>query len=78
MAKPLFALLSWQKRQGWAAMDWKLKDAYCKLIPEDWSEKRQNAFEKVKTMLRECVVLAHQDFDEPFTVCYSTIQPLVC
>lgn len=66
IAKPLFALTAGQKRRGRMAKDRKLQGVYRKLIPNDWTEGCEQAFHKLKTMLLECVMLAHPDFDEPF------------
>ncbi|XP_066566330.1 uncharacterized protein LOC136753848 [Amia ocellicauda] len=66
IAKPLFALTAGQKRRGKLAKDRKSLGVYRKLTPADWSVECEVAFDQLKTMLLECVVLAHPDFDEPF------------
>lgn len=66
IAKPLFALTAGQKRRGRSARDKKPLGAYRKLTPADWSAECGIAFDRLKTMLLGCVVLAHPDFDEPF------------
>ncbi|XP_038128016.1 uncharacterized protein LOC119774555 [Cyprinodon tularosa] len=60
------SFLAGQKRRGRMAKDRKLQGVYRKLIPNDWTEGCEQAFHKLKTMLLECVMLAHPDFDEPF------------
>ena len=66
IAKSLFALTAGQKRRGKSARDKKSQGVYRKLTPADWTEECKSAFDKLKTMLLECAVLAHPDFDEPF------------
>lgn len=66
IAKPLFASTSGQKRRGMSAKDKRSQGGYRKLAPADWTVGCQNAFEQLKTMLLQCAVLAHPDFNEPF------------
>lgn len=66
IAKPLFALTAGQKRRGHLTKERKFQGVYRKLTPADWTEQCNNAFEKLKTMLLDCVVLAHPDFERPF------------
>lgn len=66
IAKPLFALTAGQKRRGKSVKNWKSVGAFRKLTPADWSAECGKAFDLLKTMLLECVVLAHPNFDEPF------------
>lgn len=66
IVKPLFGLNAGQKRRGRSARDKKPLGAYCKLTPADWSAECETAFDRLKTMLLECVGLAHPNFDEPF------------
>jgi len=66
IAKPLFALTAGQKRRGKSAKNRKSQGVYRKLTLADWTVGCGNAFDQLKTMLLECVVLAHPDFEEPF------------
>ncbi|KAK0145362.1 Retrovirus-related Pol polyprotein from transposon 412 [Merluccius polli] len=65
-AKPLFALTAGQKRRGKSVNDRKPQPAYHKLTAADWTKECGSAFEHMKAMLLDCVMLAHPDFDEPF------------
>lgn len=66
VARPLFALTAGQKRRGKSAIVKKAQGVYRKLTPADWSDECQTAFDKLRFMLLDCVVLAHPDFEEPF------------
>lgn len=68
IAKPLFALTAGQKRKGKFAKDRKSQGTYRKLTSADWTVECCDAFERLKTMLLQCVVLAHPDFNEPFVL----------
>lgn len=62
----IFALTAGQKRQGRSAKDRRLQGVYRKLVSADWTVGCQFALEQLKTMLFQCVVFAHPDFNEPF------------
>lgn len=64
LAKPLFALTAGQKRRGRSAKDRRSQGTYRKLTSVDWTDDCKNAFQQLKAMLLECVILAHPDFDE--------------
>uniref|UniRef100_A0AAV2LR93 ribonuclease H n=1 Tax=Knipowitschia caucasica TaxID=637954 RepID=A0AAV2LR93_KNICA len=68
IAKPLFALTAGQKRRGKSALFKKSQGTFRKLTPADWNDGCAEAFESLKTMLLECVVLAHPNFDDPFVL----------
>lgn len=77
VAKPLFALTAGQKRRGKSAGT-KPHRAYRKLTAEDWSHECEFAFTRLKTMLVECVMLAHPDFDEPFILSVDWMVSELC
>lgn len=66
ISKPLFGLTAGQKRRGKLSKERKFQGTYRKLTPADWTTECQVAFDKLKTALLECVMLAHPDFNEPF------------
>lgn len=68
VAKPLFALTAGQKRRGRSPKDKKPHGSFRRLTPADWTAECGEALDKLKTMLLECVVLAHPDFEEPFVL----------
>ncbi|KAI4883153.1 hypothetical protein NFI96_007208 [Prochilodus magdalenae] len=59
-------LMEDDERRGKLAKDRKSQGVYRKLTPVDWTADCEKAFDHLKTMLLECVVLAHPDFNEPF------------
>ena len=65
-AKPLFALTAGQKRRGKSVNDRKPQPAYRKLTAADWTKECGSAFEHMKAMLLDCIMLAHPDFNELF------------
>ncbi|KAL2087418.1 hypothetical protein ACEWY4_016246 [Coilia grayii] len=66
IARPLFALTGGQKRRGKLAKVKRSQGVYRRLTPDDWTDECFTAFTTLKTMLLECVILAHPDFGEPF------------
>uniref|UniRef100_A0AAV2MMH4 ribonuclease H n=1 Tax=Knipowitschia caucasica TaxID=637954 RepID=A0AAV2MMH4_KNICA len=68
IAKPLFALTAGQRRKGKSALFKKSQGTFRKRTPADWNDGCAEAFESLKTMLLECVVLSHPNFDEPFVL----------
>lgn len=66
ISNPLFSLTGGQKRRGKSAKTQKLQGAFRRLTPADWSDDCIKAFQELKKMLVECVVLAHPNFDKPF------------
>uniref|UniRef100_A0A8C2HN42 ribonuclease H n=1 Tax=Cyprinus carpio TaxID=7962 RepID=A0A8C2HN42_CYPCA len=66
IAKPLFQLMTGQKRPRKGRGVGKRSGAIRKLTPADWTDECRGAFENLKTMLVNQVLLAHPDFSRPF------------
>uniref|UniRef100_A0A9J7XGM7 ribonuclease H n=1 Tax=Cyprinus carpio carpio TaxID=630221 RepID=A0A9J7XGM7_CYPCA len=66
IAKPLFALTAGQKRRGQTGRSGGGAGMYRKLTAADWTPECEKAFQKLKTDLLNCAVLAHPDFSRPF------------
>uniref|UniRef100_A0A3B1JAQ3 Gypsy retrotransposon integrase-like protein 1 n=1 Tax=Astyanax mexicanus TaxID=7994 RepID=A0A3B1JAQ3_ASTMX len=66
IAKPLFDLLSGQKRKYKGTRKSKQASQYRKLNPTDWTPEHQQAFDRLKESLVNTAVLAHPDFTRPF------------
>lgn len=65
-AKPLFSLLSGQKRKNAGKLKCRPRLQGRKLSAADWTSDVEQAFQTLKLMLAEAVVLAHPDFSHPF------------
>lgn len=66
IAKPLFALTAGQKRKGRTGQAGRSAGMFRKLTVADWSPACEEAFNRLKSELLNCVVLAHPDFSKPF------------
>uniref|UniRef100_A0A8C5BFE2 ribonuclease H n=1 Tax=Gadus morhua TaxID=8049 RepID=A0A8C5BFE2_GADMO len=66
IAKPLFALTAGQKRKGRGTGGTRRAGTFRELTPQDWTPVCEKAFDDLKRVLLDCVVLAHPDFDRPF------------
>lgn len=66
IAKPLFQLMTGRKRPRKGRGVGKRSGAIRKLTPADWTDECRGAFENLKTMLVNQVLLAHPDFSRPF------------
>lgn len=66
IAKPLYALTAGQKRKIKGGHGRGRPGTYRQLTPQDWTPECEAAFEKLKEVLLDCVVLAHPDFERPF------------
>lgn len=66
IAKPLFQLLTGQKKPRRGRGVGKRPGAVRKLTPDDWTDECRGAFEDLKTALINQVLLAHPDFSKPF------------
>ena len=66
VAKPLFSLLTGQKRKCKGNRKLKQRSQNRKLSASDWTHDMEQAFRKLKSLLAEAVVLAHPDFTRPF------------
>ncbi|KAG1933867.1 interleukin-1 receptor accessory protein-like 1-A [Pimephales promelas] len=66
IARPLFQLMSGQKKPRKAKGLGKRSGAVRKLTPADWTEECIGAFENLKAALVKKVLLAHPDFSKPF------------
>ena len=66
IAKPLFALTAGQKRKGSGTGGTRRAGTFRELTPQDWTPVCEKAFDDLKRVLLDCVVLAHPDFDRPF------------
>ncbi|KAK0135029.1 Transposon Ty3-I Gag-Pol polyprotein [Merluccius polli] len=65
IAKPLFSLLSGQKRKSKGKMMCKPRSQCRRLSAADWTSDMEKAFQTLKLSLAESVVLAHPDFTRP-------------
>lgn len=66
IAKPLFSLLSGQKRKSKDKQKHKRRSQSRKLSASDWTPDMEQAFQKLRSSLADTVVLAHPDFTRPF------------
>ena len=66
VAKPLFSLLTGQKRKCKDKRKLGQRSQNRKLSASDWTHDMEQAFRKLKLLMAETVVLAHPDFTRPF------------
>lgn len=66
IAKPLFSLTAAPKRRGKHLRNQKAAGTFRKLTQADWTPACEEAFEKLKSELINCAVMAHPDFNKPF------------
>uniref|UniRef100_A0A8C7ZJZ8 Gypsy retrotransposon integrase-like protein 1 n=1 Tax=Oryzias sinensis TaxID=183150 RepID=A0A8C7ZJZ8_9TELE len=66
IAKPLFALTAGQKRKSKHPQMRRGVGTFRKLTEADWTPACDEAFEKLKSALLNCAVMAHPDFNRPF------------
>lgn len=76
IVKPLFTLTAGQRRKGKqkgnVAGGHRRAVTFHELTPQDWMQSCDTAFEELKKVLINCVVLAHPDFDKPFILSTDT------
>lgn len=66
IARPLFQLMSGQKKPRKVRGVGKRSGAVRKVTPDDWVDVCKGAFENLKTVLVKQILLAHTDFSKQF------------